>query len=158
MSSVPTSMDGSESLNGPVVNDVPMQSCPICNSEFPFGDDISTHYSTEHQNVFDQGGKNNQCLICERKLATKKSLTRHVRNLHFKKQNSTLDLEKQKYSKNLKGVYLCGICKKVFNWEYNLAIHMKTIHEDQRKEFACTSCSLKFTSKFNLSRHVLTQH
>ena len=149
-------MDGSESLNGPVVNDVSMQSCPICNLEFPFGYDISIHYTTEHQNVFDQAG--NQCLICDRKLSSKKSLTRHVRNLHFKKQNSTLDLEKQKDPKNLKGIYLCGICKKAFNWEYNLAIHRKKIHEGIKKEFSCTSCSLKFTSKFNLRRHILARH
>ena len=150
-------MDETESLNVPVVNDVPMQSCPICNLEFHFGYDTSIHYTIEHQNVFDQGGKDNQCLICERKLSSKRSLTRHVKNLHFKKQKSTLDLEKQKDPKNLKGMYLCGICKKTFNWEYNLAIHIKTIHEGI-KEYACTSCSLKFPSKFNLSRHVLARH
>ena len=143
-------MDESEALNGP------MQSCPICSLEFHFGYDISIHYKTEHQNLFDRGGNDNQCLICKRKLGTKKSLIRHIRNLHFKKQNSTLHLEKQK-PKNLTGINICGICKKTFNWEHNLAIHMKTIHQGI-KEFPCRSCSLKFTSKYNLSRHILALH
>ena len=113
-----------KSSNVPIVNDlsIPMQSCQICNLKFQ---DISAHYSTAHQNVWKQGGEDtqdHQCSLCEKKLASKKSLVRHVRTQHFKKKAKKLRIKE----------FLCSTCSTNFTSKFNRDRHISAVHEKSK--------------------------
>ena len=124
-----TAMVGSsESSTVPMVNDllIPKQSCVICNLKFL---DISAHYSTDHQTVALKGGKDHQCLLCKKKLASTKSLVRHVRNQHFKQKAIFLPKIKE---------FLCTTCSTNFTSKFNLDRHKVTVHEKSKLLLAST--------------------
>ena len=110
-----------KSSNVPIVNDlsIPMQSCQICNLKFQ---DISAHYSTAHQNVWKQGGEDHQCSLCEKKLASKKSVARHLRTQHFKKKAKKLRIKE----------FLCSICSTNFTSKFNRDRHISAVHEKSK--------------------------
>lgn len=51
----------------------------------------------------------------------------------------------------------CHICKKVLANQGHLNVHIRTVHEKERKH-CCKFCERTFPNRFGLKRHVLSMH
>ena len=50
--------------------------------------------------------------------------------------------------------YTCDKCDKAFAKPYNLALHVRTVHENIRNLYKCDQCEKEFTNKSALNDHI----
>ena len=97
----------------------------------------------------------NKCftLISGGKAFTLKSyLTQHS-YVHEEKREKKAKREKRPKDKK----FQCSICDKMFNCDYNLNHHIKTVHH-KIKEHCCEKCQKRFSTIHYLKKHDLKDH
>ena len=75
------------------------------------------------------------CVWNVARLSNKVALKRHSKAIH---------LERHK----------CKVCNKLFAAQSSLKRHLNVHAYNQEKKFGCEHCNAKFTTKFNMIRHV----
>jgi len=92
------------------------------------------------------------CKLCIKVFRSSLGLLKHQDTYHKSKTQFAGKLEE------LKTVYECDFCDKVFTKEIYLNIH-KTCHSgDKVGNFECPMCELKFLVRTKLDKHLLEQH
>ncbi|XP_052802898.1 zinc finger protein Xfin-like [Mya arenaria] len=84
------------------------------------------------------------CLRCGKKCSTYSNLKQHVRIVHY----------------NVKE-FVCHICYKTFNTNYNLKVHLKQhVDTNQKKSshISCQVCYKMFMNQSNLEAHMISKH
>ena len=64
----------------------------------------------------------------------------------------------RKRKENIKNYQKCHYCDKLFNQDYNLKIHIKTVHEVHNSGFECDLCEIPFSTAKELGTHINTVH
>lgn len=112
-----------------------------------------------------------KCNVCDKPFSTRGNLTRHMKQFHAVINNET----EAKTEKN----FCCETCGEKFSFKGNLTRHKVNKHTKKddavnvqeshaiinngtkvkvEKKYCCDVCSLKFTSKGNLARHIKEKH
>lgn len=115
--------------------------CGRCSQKFIHKSKLEKHMSLVHE----LHEKVLRCEQCSYTCSALKYLTRHIKGVH-----------EQKTKKDLTD-HACSHCEKVFRDGYNLARHIKTVHE-QIREFSCEICQKEFAASKNLQYHILNAH
>ena len=108
------------------------------------------------------------CLLCDRKLATKSGLKRHIDEIHKKlkpykcnqcpfttTRSSQLCIHKRSIHEKS---YKCTVCDYIGISRLFLARHSYVEHEIPLKPYTCNGCSVTFSTKENLRRHISNFH
>jgi len=126
--------------------------------------ELSKHIRTEHSN----------CIFCDTKCRSQVELQRHIETQHA----GSVAIERIVNIAELK-IIPCTFpgCDKTFTKNYNLSVHVRTVHNGER--FICSAssttsysfkgpevaswtginaCGRDFVSKINLEDHIRTQH
>ena len=85
-----------------------------------------------------------KCQFCSKTFCSKKSMNRHVRNIH-KEKTGQLEIMQTNHE--------CDLCGKSFTQAWSLKAHKITVHEKQRN-YKCNTCEKYFLSKANLKNHM----
>ena len=108
------------------------------------------------------------CPHCEQ-MMNKKSISRHVENVHNKTKNFQCQHcdkkfgQKSTLEKHVKAIHdkekphLCPKCHMSFAFKYALEEHIKT-HDENRTKFKCNFCYKSFVTKFVLKYHIQNIH
>lgn len=139
-------------------------------------------YKKHIENTHDESARA-KCLLCTRIFKTKKSLDRHLINVHTRKEvktyvpskfvcsycersfesNTTLFWHTQKY--HLEGVSVCDadssntnceICVKSYSDNASLQRHLASVHSLETA--SCNICMKEFKSAINLQSHIRITH
>lgn len=102
--------------------------CHVCQKVFSFSDQLKSHLNTH--------AEEEECDICKKKFSKKYLL--HHKKIH---KNTTKRKE-------------CPICKKLLTTR--LKVHMAK--HSETKEYKCEICSIEFTFKHSLAKHVRLKH
>ncbi|KAG5667321.1 hypothetical protein PVAND_015305 [Polypedilum vanderplanki] len=152
--------------------------CAVCGRKFPRSTDLNEHMiSHENPEAFD-------CPHCNLRLADRRSLKKHIENIHIAKNDgSRVKQEKifkcelcdyscvqkgnlkihykkhEKYQAKLRAnpdALKCEICEALFRSELILKIHMQKVHSDER--FPCGHCENVLKTKSSLWSHLRKVH
>lgn len=104
--------------------------CDLCDRSFNHASNLSSHKKIRHREIF-----SHVCKVCDRRFAFAEDL-----NYHFIKHTG----EKR----------FCDQCDKSFSYSSTLKKHKRKVHEKIRAH-ACTICSKRFYSAFELKGHSL---
>ena len=123
-----------------------------------------------------------KCYNCSSIFQSRKSLCRHVKNVHHQTSYDcelcNIGFTRKDALKRHKVVahpasedqddgitkesYKCNLCSSLFSRQDNLTRHLKTKHDTIENvslpRYQCELCDQKFMKKFNLSRHVRVKH
>lgn len=136
--------------------------CLICN----YSTD-SAHLFQAHL-IYHSGLTSYTCEDCDAVFTSKGSLTKHVKNVHYKDLKHRCKVCRREFSRRddlrrhvtavhdkIKS-YLCLHCGKAFARSDHLKTHERTHTLD--KPFPCRYCDKRFTQSSILSEHVITIH
>ena len=111
-----------------------------------------------------------QCDICDKKLASKRTLFDHKKQVHNRANHLKCDhcdytshepsrLKRHILEKHTKATkFPCDQCPYVTNINSILLTHKRNQHEGLNKRNVCTECKKKFTTKKKLAEHMLAEH
>ena len=120
--------------------------CEKCGETFP---NLWTHRIHLRQHNKSEELK---CSICELVLAGKKSLARHLQEIHFRTNFNTDKISVPVYA------FECEHCDYKAKRKENLKIHMKNKHSDNKKNIPCEKCGKEFSNTQNMRRHAKNLH
>ncbi|XP_059476248.1 zinc finger protein OZF-like [Neocloeon triangulifer] len=140
-------------------------SCEFCDKQFSKRACLRNH-SKRHTNMW-----THICKFCDKGFAESTSLKYHVRSQHTKEKifkcdkcsksfykNQDLKIHKRRNHNDQPEIFsqACPTCKKVFQDDYALRLHLKThIPVDERRKYKCSECPAAFTGTSGLKRHKL---
>ena len=111
------------------------------------------------------GEKHHMCVECENTFTSRKTLKRHVDNVHLKKgavschlcdKTFSNDSALQRHNSNVhlkKGVASCHLCNKTFYDDSSLQRHNKNVHLKKGVVASCLLCDKTFYDDSSLRRH-----
>ena len=123
----------------------------------------------EHPKVDRTNTGNFCCDSCDKTYKHKRSLVRHIKNIHDKdikardKLQSPISMktpslkEHPKVDRTNKGDFCCDPCKKTYKYKSNLDKHNKLVHEREQGT-GCEHCNLTFKELSKLRQHITTKH
>lgn len=122
--------------------------CDLCSQEFTAKCLLKKHIRSHRPDEQEL-----ECLDCQKKFCSRKSLTRHM-HIHTRKRMRTISdivktikIEQPKGDDDLK----CGICNEKFNEPLELTLHRKTHAND--KKYICSVCGLLCKARTHLIIH-----
>ena len=127
---------------------------------------LLTHKRKQHEGL----NKRNVCTECDKKLASKRTLFDHKKQVHNRANHLKCDhcdytshepsrLKRHILEKHTKATkFPCDQCPYVTNINSILLTHKRNQHEGYKKRNACTECDKKFTTKKKLAEHMLAEH
>ena len=95
--------------------------------------------------------KKEKCPECDQILVGKRSLSRHLKEIHF---HSKLDTDK--ITDPVYG-FICDQCDSKYKRKDHLKMHIESQHSEKKK-ISCHICGKEYTNKQNLMRHVKLKH
>ena len=110
------------------------------------------------------------CDICDKKLASKRTLFDHKKQVHNRANHLKCDhckytshepsrLKRHILEKHTKATkFPCDQCSYVTNINSILLTHKRKVHEGSNKRDTCKECEKKFTNKKKLAEHMLADH
>ena len=107
-----------------------------------------------------------KCDQCPFSTKYDKNLKRHVKSAHEETQAISCELQKHKRQVHAENPtkkvgkitnYKCGRCNFSTKYNYNLKIHLNTVHE-RIHNYSCAKCDFKTSIKNNLKNHVRAVH
>ena len=117
--------------------------CNICGKVF---DSKAARYQhARRYNVPEQ-----VCELCEMKCSSKFNLKRHMTEQHNTLQEDYHCIENEQ-------PYKCDECKRSFNYQRNLKLHVDIVHGKQ-EDYKCLLCTQEIKTKRKLKRHLEEQH
>ncbi|XP_050677051.1 zinc finger protein 62 homolog [Leptidea sinapis] len=112
--------------------------CPMCNKGYPTKEAMQDHFNYQHL-----GKTTHKCPICEKPIASKANIEKHIMRVHK---------EKKEKPKN----HVCRLCGKAFSDKKALNQH-EVIHSCERP-LSCDICSQTFKQKASLYTHKKRVH
>ncbi|XP_026476087.1 zinc finger protein 501-like [Ctenocephalides felis] len=100
-----------------------------------------------HLNVHNSEGKPFECTICYQRFVREDLLIRH------RIKHSEL-MSKNFNSEDIKEIYKCSECDRVFRKQESLSAHMQKHKNEEPQSYECTECERTFTKASHLSRHM----
>ena len=113
--------------------------CKTCDISFPQNAGLQAHITSVHEGDEPVGSTN-----CDVSNAKVHDLKHHV-----------YSIKPNKRQRSRKGHFKCKVCDKGFAYDFNLKIHMASVHE-KKKPFKCSTCNATFTQKHSLNTHLAT--
>ena len=101
------------------------------------------------------------CTYCAKRFSLKRSMTRHVDNIHLKSKPVKLEMKGEKVE------CVCQHCGKVISCQRNLSKHIRIMHppngvprkqSSSHTERMCQHCGKVFNCQSNLSKHTKNMH
>ncbi|XP_046384306.1 zinc finger protein 37 homolog [Ischnura elegans] len=124
--------------------------CPQCPQNLASEFNLRQHMKTHSETC------NYCCHVCGKLFKTHSSLLNHAR-IHVLDELKESGRDSTVLANgHLVKLYQCQVCDKKFRQSGHLAIHIKG-HSGVRR-FACGECSMSFTEKYNLRRHIFGVH
>ena len=125
--------------------------CKHCEKSFKHKMLLERHMKLHKKNSY-------HCQLCEKTFSLKYYLTQHNKKAHHLVDH---DVDKAKYLKEADSdTFKCKICNKMF-WgedaDRNLADHLVSKCKENEL-FTCNNCHKKFTTKYNLEKHLNVFH
>ncbi len=113
--------------------------CLNCLETFPKESDLAAH-KINCSELY-------KCAKCGKKCSTENNLKMHIK---YMCKSRMLDV----YQKES---FICRLCKKSFDSEYRLTLHVNAVHH-KLKTFSCTLCDKSFAWKRRLTTHIEAVH
>ncbi|XP_028158561.1 zinc finger protein 676-like [Ostrinia nubilalis] len=107
--------------------------CPMCNKGYPTKEAMQDHFNYQHL-----GKTAHKCPVCEKPLASRANVEKHMMRVHGKKKEKPRN-------------HVCHVCKKGFTDKKALNQHL-VIHSGDRP-LACDVCQQTFKHKASLYTH-----
>lgn len=120
--------------------------CQECYKILPSMDGYRTHMKNVH--LFNRA----TCDLCKRTFKTKKSLERHMKNIHNGKNNTVIVYTPKDHT--------CEFCQRTFNNTTSLFWHIERYHAQDQKlpNTLCILCHKEFSDYAALHRHLTSVH
>ncbi|XP_037869713.1 zinc finger protein 845 isoform X2 [Bombyx mori] len=112
--------------------------CPMCNKGYPTKEAMQDHFNYQHL-----GKTAHKCPVCEKPIASRANVVKHVMRVHG---------EKKEKPRN----HACGMCRKRFTDKKALTQH-EVIHSRERP-LTCDICQQTFKQKASLYTHKKRVH
>lgn len=136
-------------------------SCDVCGETFPYTQHLITHKKEVHPEIFGDKLNQNECHVCNKKFAHKKSLILHIRG-HTGEDSVLCDMcgKRLTSGEHLKQhlrihtgfkPHKCSVCGKGFAKKCNLTLHER-VHSGE-KPYKCRVCSKSFSQRSTLVIH-----
>ncbi|XP_076446179.1 uncharacterized protein LOC143283751 isoform X2 [Babylonia areolata] len=134
-------------------------SCSSCTFVTLSKSKLMSHVQRQHK------GNQFGCDLCGKTFCNKTSLIRHhashsgpqhccdVCGKMFKVQKAMINHRKTHEEGYTKPVFSCKLCEKTFSSQYLVDCHVRSFHLGQRKNYLCSFCGKKFTTKHSLQEH-----
>ncbi|CAL8114587.1 unnamed protein product [Orchesella dallaii] len=140
------------------------QRCETCSKTFASKCGLRRHRMTHNES---STRKQYPCQICKKTFASNRNVRNHVKFVHQKIKKYACDLCKHKFcsakdlnrhqmthNKSRTYQYPCKLCKKSFVCSRYLKVHVKYIHESNKKHI-CIFCKKGFYQVSDLNIHIL---
>lgn len=95
--------------------------------------------------------KKEKCPKCDKILVGKRSLSRHLKEIHFHSKLDTDKIEDPVYG------FKCDKCDSKYKRKDHLKMHSESKHSEKKK-ISCDICGKEFSNKQNLMRHIKFKH
>ncbi|KAL0858413.1 hypothetical protein ABMA27_012292 [Loxostege sticticalis] len=107
--------------------------CPMCNKGYPTKESMQDHFNYQHL-----GKTAHKCPVCEKPLASRANVEKHMMRVHGKKKEKPRN-------------HVCNVCRKAFTDKKALNQHL-VIHSGERP-LSCDVCQQTFKHKASLYTH-----
>ena len=114
--------------------------CDVCGGAFKTNHSLKQHHIAKHYNLDELNSCNS-------------TIQGHICNICKKVCRSSTDLKEHLLTHSEERTFLCEVCGATFKTKSVQRMHILTVHRNSQS-YSCSRCSKKFTTKFNLNRHL----